>query len=128
MTRPFLYTASLPPPVVAAAREAVRLIATEPHLRETVWRNARRMHAGLSALGLDLCAPPGPVGCIRMPGFVAGYARWKALLDRGIYVNFLAPPATPEGDVVLRFSVSAAHSEAQIDRAIATFRDVLAQS
>jgi 8-amino-7-oxononanoate synthase len=127
MTRSFLYTASLPPPVVAAAREAIRLIATEQQLRETVWRNARRMHGGLSALGLDLCAPPGPVGCIRMPGFTAGYGMWKALLDRGIYVNFLVPPATPGGDVVLRFSVSAAHTEAQIDGAITTFREVLGQ-
>lgn len=118
MSRPYLYTASLPPPIVAAAREAIRLIATEPKLREDLWRNARALHDGLAAIGIRSCADPGPVGSIRMSGMVAGYEFWKALLDRGIYVNLLIPPATPDGEVVLRFSVSAAHTSDQIRTAI----------
>ena len=122
MARSYLYTASLPLPVVAAAREAVRLIGSDRSLREIVWRNAHRLHAGLEAIGLRTVAPPGPIGCIRMDGVDAGYEFWKALLDRGIYVNLLVPPATPDGDVSLRFSVSAAHTPEHIDAAIAAFR------
>jgi 8-amino-7-oxononanoate synthase len=126
MARPYLYTASLPMPVVAAAREAVRLMAADRGLRETVWRHAHRLHEGLTALGLRLAAPPGPVGCIRMHGLNAGYDFWKALLDRGVYINLLVPPATPGGDVALRFSVSAAHAPEDIEAAIAAFADAAA--
>jgi 8-amino-7-oxononanoate synthase len=128
MARSYLYTASLPLPVVASAREAVRLIASDRSLRETVWRNAHSLHAGLEAIGLRTVAPPGPVGCIRMNGVNAGYDFWHALLDRGIYVNLLIPPATPGGDVALRFSVSAAHTQEHIDAAIAAFRAAAAIS
>jgi len=124
LARSYLYTASLPPAVVAAARQAIKLIAAGDSLREALWRNARALHAGVSALGLHLYAAPGPVGSIRMPGFHAGFAFWKALLERGIYVNLLIPPATPTGEVVLRFSTSAAHKPEHIEAAIAAFRDV----
>ncbi len=126
MARPYLFTASLPPPVVAAAREAVRIIATDRQPREALWANARKLHAGLVDIGLAPCAAPGPVGSIRMPGLAGGYQFWKAALDRGIYVNLLMPPATPAGEVLLRFSVSAAHSDDHIETALSVFRDVSA--
>lgn len=124
MSRPYLYTASLPPPIVAAARRAVHLISAEPKLRDDLWRNARAMHDGLAGIGIRPCADPGPVGSIRMPGLAAGYEFWKALLDRGIYVNLLVPPATPDGEVVLRFSVSAAHTPDQIRAAVDAVAEV----
>ncbi len=124
MSRPYLYTASLPPPIVAAARRALHLIGAEPKLRDDLWRNARAMHDGLARIGVRPCADPGPVGSIRMPGLAAGYEFWKALLDRGIYVNLLVPPATPDGDVVVRFSVSAAHPPDQIRAAVNAVAEV----
>lgn len=124
MSRPYLYTASLPPPIVAAARQAIRIIGVEPKLREDLWRNARALHDGLARIGVRPCADPGPVGSIRMSGLAAGYDFWKALLDRGIYVNLLVPPATPDGDVVLRFSVSAAHTPDQVRTAIDAVAEV----
>ena len=126
MARPYLFTASLPPPIVAAAREAVRLIATDPQPRAMLWANAAKLHAGLCDIGLTPCAPPGPVGSIRMQGLAGGYQFWKAALDRGIYVNLLMPPATPAGEVLLRYSVSAAHTDEHIETALAVLRDVSA--
>ena len=125
MARPYLYSASLPLAVVAAARQAIRLIAAEEALRAALWENARRLHDGLSALGLPLCTGAGPVGSIRMPGLAAGFDAWRRMLAHGIYVNLLIPPATPEGEVVLRFSVSAAHTPDHIAAAIAAFKSVL---
>jgi 8-amino-7-oxononanoate synthase len=124
MAQPYLYTASLPPAVVAAAREALRLIGCEPNLRESLWRNAYALHEGLTTLGLEPRAAPGPVGSIRMASSVGGYEFWKALLSRGIFVNLLMPPATPSGEVVLRFSVSAAHKPEHIEMAMDAFREV----
>jgi len=124
MARSYLFTASLPPPVVAGIREAVRIIATDRGPRDTLWKNAKRLHAGLNKIGLKPCAAPGPVGSIRMAGLTGGYEFWRAMLDRGVYVNLLMPPATPNGEVLLRFSVSAAHTNEHIETALAAFRDV----
>ncbi|MDQ0467281.1 aminotransferase class I/II-fold pyridoxal phosphate-dependent enzyme [Labrys wisconsinensis] len=117
--RPYLYTASLPPPVVAAAHRAIDLIRDDASRRDKAWRNARAFHAGLVALGLPPSAPPGPVGAVRMPGIKPGLDMWRALLTAGVYVNMLIPPATPNGEVVLRYSVSAAHEPEDIETALA---------
>jgi 8-amino-7-oxononanoate synthase len=119
--RAYLYTASLPPAVVAAARHAVTLIGADCERRDRVWRNARAIHAGLSSLGLPPLAPAGPVGAVRMPGIKAGLDMWRSLLERSVYVNMLIPPATPNGEVVLRYSVSAAHDLQHIEEALAAF-------
>jgi 8-amino-7-oxononanoate synthase len=116
LARAYLYTASLPPAVVASARTAIEIIGSEPELRANVWRKAEKFCAGVKALGYGLCAAPGPVGAIKMRGLVQGLNFWRDLLDRGIYVNILVPPATPGGEVLLRFSVSAAHTDEDVDR------------
>jgi len=121
LARSYLYTASLPPPVVAAARASIRRIANGSDLRQRLWSNARRLYAALGEIGFDRLSEPGPVIGVRMPGFVKGYKIWHTLLERGVYVNFLIPPSTPGGSVVLRCSLSAEHSDAQIDRAIEIF-------
>jgi len=122
MARSYLYTASLPPPIVAAASAALRLIRDDPARRERLWRNARRFHEGLAEIGLDLCASAGPIGGVRMRDTRHGLAFWRTLLDSGIYVNIMVPPSTPEGQVILRFSVSAAHKPEHIDTALGVFR------
>ncbi|MDZ5450891.1 aminotransferase class I/II-fold pyridoxal phosphate-dependent enzyme [Labrys sp. ZIDIC5] len=116
--RSYLYTASLPPPVVAAARQALSIIAGDSERRAGVFSHAEVLHRGLTSLGLPPLAPPGPVGAVRMPGIKAGLDTWTALLRAGLYVNMLIPPATPNGEVVLRYSVSAAHSASDIEAAL----------
>ncbi len=122
MARPYLYTASLPLSIVASARTALGIISGEPGLREKLWRNAEAFHAGLRAIGLDVCSAAGPVGSVRMQGVKTGHDFWKSLLSQGIYVNMLLPPATPNGEVLLRFSISAAHTPEHIDAALKAFR------
>lgn len=124
LARAYLYTASLPPAVVASARTAIGIIANEPERRADLWRKAERFCAGVEALGYSLCAAPGPVGAIKMRGLVQGLGFWRELLERGIYVNILVPPATPSGEVLLRYSVSAAHTEADIDLFLAVLADL----
>jgi 8-amino-7-oxononanoate synthase len=57
-----------------------------------------------------------------MQGSRRAYSIWAGLLERGIYVNLLIPPATPSGEFVLRYSVSSAHTQEHIDRAMEAFR------
>jgi 8-amino-7-oxononanoate synthase len=109
--------------VVAAATCALGLIE-KGEGRAALWRNANAMHRGLSRLGLLPVAAPGPVGAIRMPGIKAGLEIWRALLRGGVYVNMLIPPATPGGEVLLRYSVSSAHQPEQIEAALAIIEEV----
>jgi 7-keto-8-aminopelargonate synthetase-like enzyme len=102
----------------------VNIIASQPDLSDRLWRNAKQLHEGLRAAGLDVCAAIGPVGSIRMRGVKDGHDFWTGLLDRGVYVNMLLPPATPNGEVLLRFSVSAAHTPEQIAKALTVFSEV----
>lgn len=123
MARPYLYTASLPLPIVASARIALGIIASQSGLRTKLWRNAEAFHAGLHAIGFDICSAVGPVGSIRMRSVKSGHDFWKSLLSQGVYLNMLLPPATPNGEVLLRFSISAAHTHEQIDTALKAFRE-----
>lgn len=122
--RPYLYTASLPPAVVASARESIRIIRHDRDRRTKVWANAKVLYDGLVDKGFELCAPMCPVGAVRMPNFKVGVTFWRKLLEKGIYVNILMPPGTPDGGVALRFSASAAHSPEMITTALKAFEDV----
>jgi 8-amino-7-oxononanoate synthase len=122
MARTYIYTASLPPGVVAAARRSLQIIRTNSDLAAALWRNAEYLRSGLAAAGLDFSGQ-GPVGSIALPSQI-GFSWWKRLLSEGIYVNLLIPPATPQNEAVLRLSVSAAHSSHHIERAVAAFGEL----
>ena len=125
--RPYMYTASLPPSVVASCLAALRQVETRPELMRGLWRNANRFHAGLLGLGFTLCAEPSPIVSVRLPDPATAYAFWRELLDMGVFVTLAVPPATPNGWCILRSSVCAAHSEEQIERMIECYGDVAAR-
>lgn len=115
-SRPYMYTASLPPSVAVSVHASLERIGADPDLRRTLWRNIDRLYDLLAEAGLDLCAGKGPILAVKTPGPAEAYAMWKRLLDDGIYVNLAIPPGTPGGVSLLRCSVSAGHTPEQIDR------------
>lgn len=120
-SRPYIFTASPSPSVVASVRSALRSIAARPDLREDLWSNARRLYDGLAALGYSLGPSVSPVVPVMVGSKELGVKFWRALIDRGVYVNLVLPPATPSGVTLVRCSVSAAHTSAQIDQIIEAF-------
>jgi 8-amino-7-oxononanoate synthase len=127
--RAYLFTASLPPAVVASASETLKRIAAEPALRANVWHNTDIVYDGLAAMGFQVGPEKTPVIGVRMPGVEVGIAVWRTLLENGVYVNLALPPATPQGVCLLRCSVCAAHTQAQLDHVLHAFRraaDVMA--
>ncbi len=123
-SRPYMFTASPSPSTMASTRVALERIASDAELRRRLWDNAHRLHRGLSAIGLSLCAPASPVVAVRLADEGSAVAAWNRLLESGIYVNLALPPGTPGGLCLLRCSVSAAHTPAQIDEACARFARV----
>lgn len=124
VSRPYMFTASLPAGVVAAAEAALHVLRSRPELRETLNRNALRLYQGLQALGFELGPEPSPVVSAIMPTPESAFSFWAELLKAGLYTNVSLPPATPKGLALLRSSVSAAHTTQQIDQAIQLFGDV----
>ena len=122
--RAYVFTASLPPSVVAAAKVNLGLIKAGGALRARLMRNAHQLHAGLSALGLKIAADVSPVVAVVAPDPQVAVAFWRGLMDAGVYVNLALPPATPFGYSLLRASLCAAHTEEQLDEVIAIFGDV----
>ncbi len=118
-SRPYIFTASPPPPVIAAARAALQRLLNGDDLRGQLWRHARRFHAAMQQIGYRLGSPdPGPVTALLFNHRESAINLWKGLLDEGIYTNLMVPPSTPAGLFIVRISLSAAHSDAQVDRMI----------
>jgi 8-amino-7-oxononanoate synthase len=123
-SRPFMFTASLPPPIVAAASVALKIIRSRPELRAKLWANVELVYNGLRAMGFIVGPDPSPIIAVRMPDLFSGLAFWRALLNEGVYVNLAVPPATPQGRTVLRCSVLAVHSTEQLLAVLGAFRRV----
>lgn len=127
-SRPYIFTASSSPANIAAADAALRAIRTRPELKAKLWANAERLYDGLKAAGYELAASVSPVIAVRVPSREEGARIWNALLAEGVYVNLVLPPAAPEGEALLRCSMSAAHSFEQIDTIVAAFKHVSASA
>ncbi|HEY0199675.1 MAG TPA: aminotransferase class I/II-fold pyridoxal phosphate-dependent enzyme [Rhodanobacter sp.] len=120
-SRPYVFTASLAPATIAATRQALRTLEGADDLRQRLRDNAERLHAGLAALGFQLGAPANAVVAVLVGDKLEALRFWDHLLKNGVYVNLMVPPATPGNESLLRCSVSAAHTPAQIDAICAAF-------
>ncbi|MDE2357000.1 MAG: pyridoxal phosphate-dependent aminotransferase family protein [Alphaproteobacteria bacterium] len=122
--RPYMFTASLPPGIIASTLTALDKLQAEPGLRHALMRNAHRLYDGLKAMGFEVGPEANPIVAVAMPDQEVAVMFWKMLLEGGVYLNLALPPATPTNVRLLRSSVSAAHSLAQIDTALAVFGEV----
>jgi len=120
-SRPYVFTASPSPATIATTRQALKKLSSGTHLRKRLHDNAIRLHTGLKELGYTLGAAPSPVIAVVLDSKLEALQFWNDLLELGIYVNLMMPPATPNGAFLVRCSVSAAHTTEQIDMICAAF-------
>ena len=121
--RPYVFTASLPPSVVATAATSIRKLMHGADKRAHLWANSKKLHAGLKALGFTLGTdtPQSAIIAVIMPDLEQGAIMWEALLNEGLYVNLARPPATPANMTLLRCSLCAEHSGEQVDEILGMF-------
>ncbi|MGV3482731.1 MAG: aminotransferase class I/II-fold pyridoxal phosphate-dependent enzyme, partial [Sphingobium sp.] len=121
--RPYVFTASLPPSVVATAATSIRKLMHGSNKRAHLWENSRKLHGGLKALGFTLGTdePQSAIIAVIMPDLERGATMWEALLTEGLYVNLARPPATPANMTLLRCSLCAEHSSEQVDQILGMF-------
>ena len=121
--RPYLFSNALAPSITAATMEAIDLIAASDDLRDALRRNAEHFRKGLAAAGFTLVPGEHPIIPV-MIGDAAQAGRLAAELQRrGIYVTAFSYPVVPHGKARIRTQMNAAHSLADLDRAIAAFAD-----
>ena len=120
-SRPYIFTASLSPATIASTRAALRVLIEEPSRRTVLWEHARLLYARLKAMGYQVGPEASPVIAVRAGEAASAFRLWQGLLDQGVYVNMVLPPATPDGGALLRCSLSAAHSTQQVEAIAAAF-------
>lgn len=121
--RPYVFTASLPPSVVATAATSIRKLMHGSNKRAHLWENSKTLHKGLRDLGFTLGTdePQSAIIAVIMPDLERGAMMWEALLEEGLYVNLARPPATPAGMTLLRCSLCAEHSSDQVGEILSRF-------
>lgn len=115
-SRPYIFTASPAPSVVAGVRAALQALRQRPELRRQLWENAEQLYRALEARGYELGPEVSPVIAVVLGTPEQALGLWQGLFERGVYANLVLPPAAPEGKALLRCSVSAAHTPEEIGR------------
>jgi len=123
-SRPHVFSASLPPSVIATVREALAVVRDEPERREALRHNAEHLAAGLRALGYQVRGHGTPILALETGDELLTLGLHHTLMERGVYTNPVLSPAVPKGCEQLRLSVMATHTPEQIHQALAVFAAV----
>ena len=123
-SRPYVFTASSSPSVIASTRMALKILQKRAELRQRLWDNANTLYLTLKDLGFAVGPEPSPIIAVKLGDKAEAFALWSGLLEHGVYVNLVLPPATPDGNCLLRSSVSAGHTPEQMKRICDAFTAV----
>ncbi len=119
--RPYLFSNSLPPPIVAASLKAIELAEAGDDLRSRLFENANLFRTQMSAAGFNLLPGEHPIIPVMLGEAKLAQDMAKALYDEGIYVTGFFFPVVPQGKARIRTQMSAAHSRADVEAAAAAF-------
>jgi 8-amino-7-oxononanoate synthase len=124
--RSFIFTASVPPSALATTLAALDVMEREPDRRERLWTLTHRLADGLRGLGYDLGDSSTPVIPVLAGGVgVLKLGRlWKGLYRAGIFTQAVVPPAVPPDGIRLRLSLTAEHTNEDLDRILEAFQRV----
>ncbi|GEK46184.1 2-amino-3-ketobutyrate coenzyme A ligase [Bisbaumannia pacifica] len=126
-SRPYLFSNTVAPPVVAGALEALALVSESSELRDRLAENTRFFRAGLEALGFELLPGEHPIVPVMLHDAARAARFAEAMLEEGIYVVAFSYPVVPQGKARIRTQVSAALSRDDLEAALAAFGRVKAR-
>lgn len=119
--RSFIFSTGLPPAVLGASREAIRIVQSEPERRRCLFSHVAKLRAGLGQLGFALPASDSQIIPILIGDARRTMAACRYLLRHGIFVQGVRPPTVPAGTARLRLTPMSTHTEAQIEQVLQTF-------
>lgn len=124
VARSLIFSASIPPSNAAAALASLQVMREEPERGVRVCEIADKMRKGFTQLGFNIGNSVTPVIPIIIGDDARTFMMWKMLFDDGVFVNPVISPAVTPGHQLLRTSYMATHTDAQMDRVLATFERV----
>ncbi|HEY5363629.1 MAG TPA: glycine C-acetyltransferase [Aestuariivirga sp.] len=122
--RPYLFSNSLSPPIVAASLKAIDITKMGHDLRLRLFDNARTFRTLMSAAGFNLLTGEHPIIPVMLGDAKLAQDMAKTLYDEGIYVTGFFFPVVPQGKARIRTQMSAAHTPADVEAAAAAFTKV----
>jgi|GEM_PF-252250 8-amino-7-oxononanoate synthase len=126
-SRPFIFSATMPPGTAAAAHAALRRIQTDPSLRLRLESNVKYMRRKLFELGFDLGETPSHILPVRIGPEATTVRVGRELLDEGVLVGTVVSPGVPLGQARLRLSLMASHSLSELTLALEALERVAAR-
>ena len=126
-TRSYIFATAMPAMQAEALRESLRVMQREPQRRAHVLALVQRLRAGLAGLPWANPPSPTPVQPLILGGNAEALAMAAALRERGLWVPAIRPPTVPAGSARLRITLSAAHTEAEVDRLLDALREIAAR-
>ena len=122
--RPFLFSTSHPPAVVAACREAIRVMQEEPELQDRLWASTRRFKAELARLGFDTGRSDTPITPVMMGDPQTAMTFSDRLMDESVFAQPVVFPTVALDKARIRTIVTAAHTDDHLDRSLDAFAKV----
>ncbi len=126
-SRPYLFSNSVAPPIVAASIKALDLLTESTELRDNLHANTRYFRESLSALGLEILPGEHPIVPVMLGDAALASRMADLLLGKGVYVIGFSFPVVPKGKARLRTQVSAAHTREDLDFAVEKFAEAKAE-
>jgi glycine C-acetyltransferase len=126
-SRPYLFSNSVAPPIVAASIKAIDLLMQSSELRDKLEANTRLFRRGMAELGFDILPGEHPITPIMLGDAALAARMADAMLEKGVYVVGFSYPVVPKGKARIRTQISAAHSREDLAFAIAKFAEVKRQ-
>lgn len=119
--RSFIFSTSLPPALCAASIAAIDILEQEPERRKKLWENRTRFVNGLEAMGITIGSTETPIVPVLIGENDKTLKASQRMLDEGLFAAAIRPPTVPEGSSRIRTTVTAAHSNVDIDKALKVF-------
>lgn len=120
-SRPYLFSNTLPPLIVAGALKALEMAQAHPELRAQLWENTAYFRRSLTELGFDIIPGTHPIIPIMVRNEFKNVAIAKSMNERGIFVVSFSFPVVPKGEARIRVQISAAHTRGQLDTVLSAF-------
>jgi glycine C-acetyltransferase len=126
-SRPYLFSNSLPPAIVAASLKVLDLVSGSEELRRRLWENTALFRRGISALGFRIQPGEHPIVPVMIGDAAQATRLADLLLAKGVYVVAFSYPVVPKGQARIRVQISASHSREDIEFALQKFAEAKAE-
>lgn len=123
-SRPFMFSAAMPPAAVATVQTCLEIVQEEPQIIERMWKNARRMKREFASMGFDTMNSQTPIIPVLVGDDVKAFMIAKALYETGVFATPVVSPGVPPGRALIRTSYMATHTDEDLDYVCEVFRKI----